>query len=104
MAQWKLILLTIWGVYLFRLSDDMLVWLSVWSELQIFLHNMVQLKPLPSLNPIISCLIVRLVLPFWYRITQVVLKKRLLNGLVVVVVVSFSIIMLFHLIMTNYSD
>jgi len=36
MAQWKLILLTIWGVYLFRLSDDMLVWLSVWSELQIF--------------------------------------------------------------------
>ena len=101
MAQWKLILLTIWGVYLFRLSDDMLVWLSVWSELQIFLH-LVQLKPLPSLNPIISCLIVRLVLPFWYRITQVVLKKRLLNGLVVVV--SFSIIMLFHLIMTNYSD
>jgi len=32
-------------------------------------------------KPIISCLIKsRLVLPFWYRLTQVVLEKRPLNG------------------------
>ena len=35
-----------------------------------------------SQTPIISCLIIksRLVLPFWYQITQVVLEKRPLNG------------------------
>jgi len=41
--------------------------------------HMVQLLPLPSLNPIISCLI-RLILSFWYWITQIVLEKRPLNG------------------------
>ena len=41
--------------------------------------HMVQLMPLPSENPIVSFQS-RLVLPFWYRLTQVVLEKRPLNG------------------------
>jgi len=40
--------------------------------------HMALLMPLPSLSlaPVKS----RLVLPFWYRLTQVVLEKRPLNG------------------------
>jgi len=42
---------------------------------------MVQLMPLPSQNPIISCLIKsRQVLPFWYPHSQVFMEKRPLNG------------------------
>ena len=43
--------------------------------------HMVQLMPLPSQTP--SSLVPfksRLVLPFWYRLTQVALEKRPLNG------------------------
>ena len=57
-------------------SGGLLVWLSVWSEVQTCIwpswchcHSL-------SLAPIKS----RLVLPFWYRLTQVVLEKRPLNG------------------------
>ena len=53
-----------------------LAWLSVWSEVQTCIwpsgchcHSL-------SLAPVKS----RLVLPFWYRLTQVVLEKRPLNG------------------------
>jgi len=43
--------------------------------------HVVQLMPLLSQNPIIACLIKsRLVLPLWYRLTQVFLEKRPLNG------------------------
>jgi len=43
--------------------------------------HMVQLMPLPSHNPVIfASFKSRLVLPFWYRLTQVVLEKRPLNG------------------------
>jgi len=44
--------------------------------------HMVRLMPLPSPNPVISCIILksRLVLPFWNRLAQVVLEKRPLNG------------------------
>ena len=44
--------------------------------------HMAQLMPLPltSLAPVKS----RLVLPFWYRLTRVVLEKRPLNGCSVV--------------------
>ena len=59
-----------------------LVWLSVWSEVQTCIwpswchcHSL-------SLAPVKP----RLVLPFWYRLTQVVLEKRLLNGCSSVVV------------------
>ena len=42
--------------------------------------HMVQLTPLPSQNPIISCVIqILTVLPFRYWLNQVVLEKRLLN-------------------------
>jgi len=42
---------------------------------------MVQLIPLPSENSVIFCLFKsRLVLFFWYWLTQVVLEKRPLNG------------------------
>ena len=53
-----------------------LAWLSAWSKVQISIgpswchcHSL-SLAPLKS----------RLVLPFWYQLTQVVLEKRPLNG------------------------
>ena len=63
-----------------KLSDEVLVWLSVWSEVQIvciwssWCHC--HPKTASSLAPLKS----RLVLPFCYRLTQVVLEKRPLNG------------------------
>ena len=57
-------------------SGGVLAWLSVWSKVQACIwpswchcHSL-------SLAPVKS----RLVLPFWYRLTQVVLEKRPLNG------------------------
>ena len=57
-------------------SGGVLAWLSVWSEVQTCIwpswchcHSL-------SLAPVKS----RSVLPFWYRLTQVVLEKRPLNG------------------------
>ena len=57
-------------------SGGVLAWLSVWSEVQTCIwpswchcHSL-------SLAPVKS----RFVLPFWYRLTQVVLEKRPLNG------------------------
>jgi len=48
---------------------------------------MVQLMPLhPKTPSSLASFKCRLVLPFWYRLTQVVLEKRPLNGLIVVVV------------------
>jgi len=61
-------------------SDEVLVWLSVWSEEQIvciwsrWCHC--HLKTPPTLASFIS----RLVLPFWYQLTQVVLENGPLNG------------------------
>jgi len=59
-----------------KLSDEVLVWLSVWSEVQTCIwpsefhcHSL-------SLAPVKS----RLVLPFWYRLTRVVWEKGPLNG------------------------
>ena len=59
-----------------KLSGGMLAWLSVWSEAQTCIwpswchcHSL-------SLASVKS----RLVLPFLYRLTQVVLEKRSLNG------------------------
>ena len=56
-------------------SGGVLAWISVWSEVQTCIwpswchcHSL-------SLAPVKS----RLVLPFWYRLTQVVLENRLLN-------------------------
>ena len=59
-----------------KLSGEVLTWLSVWSEMQTCLkpswchcHSL-------SLASVKS----RLILPFWYRPTLVVLEKRPLNG------------------------
>ena len=63
-----------------KLSGEVLAWLSVWSEVQTCIwpsgfhcHSL-------SLAPVKS----RLVLPFWYRLTRVVLDEGLLNGCVCV--------------------
>ena len=61
-------------------SGGVLVWLSVWSEVQTCI--MAQLMPLP---PTVSCfsksrLVLRL--PFWYWLTWVVPDKGPLNGCV----------------------
>ena len=64
------------GIRPVKNSGGVLAWLSVWSEVQTCIwprwchcHSL-------SLAPVKS----RLVLPFWYWLTQVVLEKRPLNG------------------------
>ena len=47
--------------------------------------RMVQLMPLHPKTPSLASFKSRLVLLFWYRLTQVVLEKRLLNSVIVVV-------------------
>ena len=66
-----------------QLSGGVLAWLSVWSEVQTCIwpswchcHSL-------SLASVKS----RLVLPFWYRLTRVVLDKGPLNGCVCVVII-----------------
>jgi len=73
---------------MYMINDEMLVWLSASSEVQSvciwFIH--------PSQKPVISCLFyIQTGFPFWYRLTQVVLEKRLLNGCSVVVVVVVAV-------------
>ena len=57
-------------------SGGVLAWLSVWSEVQTCIWPSWCHCYSLSLAPVKS----RLVLPFWYRLTQVVLEKRPLNG------------------------
>ena len=64
------------GIWPVKNSGGVLAWLSVWTEVQTCMwpswchcHSL-------SFAPVKS----RLVLPFWYRLTQVVLEKRPLNG------------------------
>ena len=62
-----------------KLSGGVLAWLSVWSEVRrgADLH-MAQLMPLPLA---VSCSSkIQIGFTFWYRLTQVVLEKRPLNG------------------------
>jgi len=65
-----------------KLSDEVLMWLSDYpsgTRCRLFAH--VPADATASPNPIISCLFKTiLVLPLWYRITEVVLEKRPLNG------------------------
>ena len=61
----------------------MLEWLSVWSERGADLHT-AQLMPLPLT---VSCFSkIQIGLPFWYRLTRVVLEKGPLNRCVCVCV------------------
>ena len=52
-----------------KLSDEVLLWLSAWSE--VFAYGPLHPKTPSSLDSFKS----RLVLPFWYRCSQVVLEK-----------------------------
>jgi len=62
------------------MTDEVLVWLFVWSEVQV-VCIMVQLIPLTSQNPIISCLLkIQTGFTFLLPAYQVVLEKRQLNG------------------------
>jgi len=57
-------------------SGGVLAWLSVWSEVQTCIRPSWCHCHSLSLAPVKS----RLVLPFWYQLTQVFLEKRPLNG------------------------
>jgi len=57
-------------------TGGVLAWLSVWSEVQTCIWPRWCHCHALSLAPVKA----RLVLPFWYRLTQVVLEKRPLNG------------------------
>jgi len=63
-----------------KLSDEVLVWFSVWSEVQIVCIwsscNATVIHKPHNLLPDKSWL----VLPFWYRLTQVFVEKRPLDG------------------------
>jgi len=63
-----------------KLSGGVLAWLSVWSELQTCIRPSWCRCHSLSLASVKS----RLVLPFWYRLTWVVLEKGPLNGCVCV--------------------
>jgi len=53
-----------------KLSDEVLVWLSVWSEVQMIAYGPVDASATQSS---LASLKSRMVWPFWYRFTQVVL-------------------------------
>jgi len=81
-------------------SGGVLAWLSVWSEVQTctwpswcHCHSL-------SLAPVKS----RLVLPFWYRLTQVVLEKRPLNGCSVIGMNGAHASMIFTYLHTVHPD
>ena len=62
------------------MSDDVLMWLSVWSEGADCLH-IVQLMSLhPQTPSSLASFKYRLLLPFWYWLTQALLEKRPING------------------------
>jgi len=62
-----------------------LVWLSVWSEVQIVCIWSGWCQCHPKTTSSLASFKSRLVLPFWYCLTQVVLEKGLLNGCSVVI-------------------
>ena len=65
---------------LWKLSDEVFVWLSVWSEVQIVCMWSSWCHCHPQTLSSLASFKFRLVLPFWYRLTQVVLEKRPLNS------------------------
>jgi len=56
------------------------MWLSVWSEVQIFCMWSSWCYCIPKTPWSLAWFKSRLALPFWYRLIQVVLEKRPLNG------------------------
>jgi len=70
-----------------KLSGGVLAWLSVWSKVQTYIWTSWCHCHSLSLASVKS----RLVLPFWYRPTRVVLEKGPLNGCVCVLWVTICI-------------
>ena len=62
------------------LSDEVLVWLSVWNEVQTVCIWSSWCHWHPKTPSYLASFKARLFLPFWYRLTQVVLEKRPLNS------------------------
>ena len=83
-----------------KLSGGVLAWLSVWSKVQTCIwpsgfhcHSLSRFSKF------------RLVLPFWYQLTQVVLDKGPLNGCVCVLVsVSVLLLRLVFLLLAQFSE
>ena len=63
-----------------KMSDEVLAWLSVWSEVQIVCIWSSWCHCHPKIPSSLAWFKSILVSPFWYRITEVVLEKRPLNG------------------------
>jgi len=85
-----------------KMSDEVLVWLSLWREVQIvciwssWCHRHTQTPS--SLTSFKS----RLVLPFWYQLTHVVLQKRPLNGCSYYVFVRFVFVNQVKVVLYNH--
>ena len=83
-----------------KLSDGILAWLSVWSVVQMICIW----SSWCQCHPIISCFSkIQNGLPFWCRLTQVVLEKRLLNVCVCVWCVIANISVIMNSMLTNNS-
>jgi len=65
---------------LLKLSDVVLVWLSVWSDVQIVCIRSSWCHCIPKLPSSLASFKSRMVLPFGYWLTQVVLEKSPLSG------------------------
>jgi len=63
-----------------KMSDEVLVWLSVWSEVQIVCIWSSWCHCIPKPHHLLPQFKSRLVSPFWYWLTQVVMEKRPLDG------------------------
>jgi len=70
-----------------KLSGGVLAWLSVWSKVQTCIWSSWYHCCSLSLASVKS----RLALPFWYRLTQVVLEKGPLNGCVCEIILTLAI-------------
>jgi len=63
-----------------KLSDEVLVWISVWTEVQIVCIWSSWCHCHPQIPSLLALFKFRLVLPFWCQLSQVVLEKRPLHG------------------------
>ena len=63
-----------------KLSDEVLGWLSVWSQVQTVCIWSSWCHCHPKTPPSLASFKSGLILPFWYWLTQAALEKRLLNG------------------------
>ena len=75
-----------------KLSDKLLVWLSAWSMLQIVCIWSSWCHCHPKTPSSLDSFKSRLVLTFWYWLTQVASEKRPLNGCSVAVVKRWNVL------------